>query len=105
MLFSIANNYVSHRKLKNIKAKAYKNRIYSSGNSSSSDLDFYSSLSSDSDREEERHPTEHKEINKLYHVMTDNIKKNKNQPNDAIENEPNLIINLVYLVGLITPYQ
>ena len=33
-------------------------------------------------------PTERKEMNILYHIVNNNIKTNKNQRNDAIENEP-----------------
>ena len=31
-----------------------------------------------------RYPTEHKDINKLDHVVNNDIKKNNNQHNDAI---------------------
>ena len=33
-------------------------------------------------------PTERKEMNILYHIVNNNIKTNKNQRNDAIENQP-----------------
>ena len=92
ILFSIGMNsglWCKLKKINSIKAKYSKKRSYSISNISISDSDYDSSLSSDSDLEEKIHPTECKEINKLYHVVTDNIKKNKNHHNDAIENEPN----------------
>ena len=91
MLYRISMKSDSHCELKNInkiKAKASKKRGYYSSNSYSSDSDSDSFLSSDSEWEEERQPTELKEINDLDHVVTDTINTNKNQHNDAIENEP-----------------
>ena len=88
MLYSITKKSGSRRelnKIKKIKAKDSKKLIYSSSDSLSSYLD--SPLYSDSEWDEPIQPTEHKEINKLYHLVTDNIKKNKNQRNDAIKNE------------------
>ena len=86
------NKSSSHRKLKKmkkIKAKASKKRSYSSSNSSRSYSDSDASHSSDSDLEKERRNTECKDINELDHIETDNIKKNINQHNEAIENDPN----------------
>ena len=72
------------KKIKKVKAKASQKRRYSISNSSSSDSDLYSSLSSDSEQEQIRYTTEHKDINKLDHAVIDNIKKNKNKNNDAM---------------------
>ena len=91
IIFIIVNNSVSRRelnKIKNIRAKASKKGSYYISNISISDLDSESSLSRDSDWEEKWQPTEFKYINKLYHIVNYNIKKNKNQHNDAIKNDP-----------------
>ena len=87
--FSLAypSAQVSRRELKkinNIHAKASKKQANSIIDSSSSNYD--SSLSGNIDIYEIRHPTEHKETNKLDHVVTNNI-KNKYQHNNAIEYE------------------
>ena len=42
-------------------------------------------------------------MNKLDHVVTDNINTNKNQHNVAIENDPNFDNKLVRLAGLMNP--
>ena len=90
--YSIARKPVLRCELKNtyqnIKAKDSKKCSYSNSKSSSSGLDPNSSLFRDSDLDEERQPTESKKINRLYQIVTDNIKKNKNQQNVAIANEP-----------------
>ena len=87
MLYSISKKSGSRRELnniKNIRSKASKKRSYSSSNSSRSGLYYDSSLSIDSDLDEDWQPTERKKINGLDYVVTDNIRKNKNQHNDAI---------------------
>ena len=92
MLLSMENKYSSHheiKKIKKIKYKSSKKISYSRSDISISDSDSYSSLSSESEWEKPRQTTELKEINKLYHIVTNNTKKNKNQHNDAIEYEPN----------------
>ena len=91
MLYSIVKKSGSLRevnKIKNIKPKASEKRSYSIRYSFRIGLDYYSSLSTDSDLDEDIQPTELKEINRLYNVLINNIKKNNNQHNDAIENEP-----------------
>ena len=75
------------KKIKNIRAKDSKKRRYSSSDSSSSGLDYDSYVSSDSDQDEEREPNQIKDMNKLDHIVTYNINKNKNQHNDAIGNK------------------
>ena len=77
------------KKIKKTKAKTSKNCSYSIINISSSNSDSYFSLSIDSDWEEIRQTTYLKEKNKLYYVVTNNTKKNKNQHHYAIEYKPN----------------
>ena len=72
-------------KINNIRAKSSDKYDSSSSNSYSSDYD--SSLSSDIERDKRINPSEHKDMNKLYHVVTNKI-KNKYQCNDTIEHEP-----------------
>ena len=59
-------------------------------NSNSSSDESYSeySLSINNDCDEERQTSGCKEINRLDHAVTGNLKTNKYQRNDAIENEP-----------------
>ena len=67
MLFTMTNKYGSRREIKNnkkIKAKSFKFCIYSSSNNMINDSNCYSPLSSYSNREEIRQPTELKYINK-----------------------------------------
>ena len=88
MLFSISKRSGSHRELKKnkkIKEKVLKKNSYSSSNSSSNDYDY--PLSSDSEWDKRRQPTERKEKNKLDYVVTNNI-TNKDQCNDGIEYDP-----------------
>ena len=75
------------KKIKKIRSKVSKKRSYSIRDISSSDSDSYFSLFSYSERDKIIHPTELKEINKLDHLVTNNI-KNKDQCNDAIGYEP-----------------
>ena len=72
------------KKIKNINSKSSQKHSYSSRNSSISGSDSDSSLSSDSYLEEQRQHTERKQMNTLDRVVTDNIKTNKYQFNDAI---------------------
>ena len=91
MLFIIAKNSVSCRKLKNImniRAKSSKKRCNYSSDSSSDDSDYDSSLSIDSDWDTYSRPYRRKEMNKLDHIVTYNIKTNKDQLNESIYNEP-----------------
>ena len=100
MLLGISKKSGLHsetNKTNNINAKPPKKLIYYSINISISDYDFDYSLSGDSEWEEPWQPNEHKDINKLDQVVNDNIKKNKNQHNDAIEYDPRFDSNLVYL--------
>ena len=82
------NRSITHRelnKIKKIHSKISKKNEYSS--SSSSDRNSDSSLSSDSEIYERRQNDEHNETNKLYHVVTNNIKI-KIQCDEAIEYKP-----------------
>ena len=77
IIYSIADKFGLRRELKNIKNikyKASKKRSNSSSNYYRNDLDYVSSLSGDSDWDEETQPTERKEIIRLNYVVTDNIK-------------------------------
>ena len=54
------------------------------------DLDSDYSLACDSRRYKDRRPDGRKDINKLYHVVKNNLKNYKYQNNEAIDNEPTL---------------
>ena len=104
MLYSIAKKSGSRRALKKIKRirnKSSKKRYDSSNDESYSSL----FLSSNIDLDKYRHPGVRREINLLYHVVTDNIKTNKYQRNDTIENEPKFDSSFNFLAGLKTLYQ
>ena len=94
MLYIIAKNSGSCRELKKIKnikkirAKASKKSCDSNSDSSSVDLDADSSLASDSSWDIYRQPDGRKEMNKLYHVVTNNLKTTKYQLIEAINNKP-----------------
>ena len=80
----MAKRSVSRRELKKIKKiRAKASRKYGSSSSDRSISDSDSSLSSDSERDKIRHPSERKETDKLDHIVTNNI-NNKDQYNDAI---------------------
>ena len=75
IIFSMEKKSGSHcgtKKIKNINSKASRNRSYYSINSSIIDSYSDSYLASDIEWEELIQPTESKEINNLYHVVTDN---------------------------------
>ena len=76
------------KRIKNIREKYSKKCSYSSIDSSRSDLDSDSFLSTNINREVLRQYNMRKEINKFDKVVTDNIKKHKNQHNDAIGYDP-----------------
>ena len=87
------------KNIKNIKAKS-SNKCYDSISDSSSDESYSkSSLSSSSNWYEDRNPAGIREINILYHAVTDNIKKNKDQHHDAIENEPTFVNSCSFSSG------
>ena len=91
MLYSIDNKSSSRCELKNIKkikAKASKKFDDYSSDSSRNKSYYDSSLSSGSDWDEERQPARNREKNRLKHIVNNNIKKDKDQHNEAIENEP-----------------
>ena len=91
MLYRITKKSGSRRELKNTKntrAKSSKKRYNSRSDSFSNKYYDDSSLSRDSDWDEEIQPAGIKETNILDHILTDNINKNKYQRNYAIENEP-----------------
>ena len=80
MLYRIAKKSGSRRelkKIKNIKAYDSKKRCGSSSDSSRNGSDYDSSLSRNSNRDEECQPDERREINRLNHIVTNNIKTNK----------------------------
>ena len=90
MLFSNSNKSGLRRELKNtkkIRAKGYKKRCDSSSDYSSDNSDPNSSLASNSDWDTYRHTAGSKGMNKLDHVVTDNIRTNKDQLNKAIYND------------------
>ena len=71
------------KRIKKIKSKASNNNSYSNIDNYIGASNSDSSLSSDSEWDKRRHPTECKEIDKLDHVVTNNI-TNKYQRNDTI---------------------
>ena len=88
MLFSMSKHSGSRRGLKKInKIKAKSSRKSSYSISYRSRSDSYSYLSSDSELYEIRKPNELNYINKLYHIVTNNLKK-KDQHYVSIEYEP-----------------
>ena len=104
MLYRSAKKSGSRRALKKIKRirdKSSKKRYDSNSDESYSDV----FLSRNIDLDKYRHPGVRREINLLYHVVTDNIKTNKYQRNDAIENEPKFDSSFNFLAGLKTLYQ
>ena len=87
MLYSISKKSISLCEIKNtkkIKAKASNNHCNDSYDSSSNKYYSDSPISSDSGWDEYRQPAERREINILDHIVTENIKTDKNQHNDAI---------------------
>ena len=90
ILYSIVNKYGSLREIKNIdkiRDKVSKKRRDDSSDSSRNESDSNSSLSRNSDWDEHRHPSGRKDINRLDHIVTDNINNNKDQLDDSIYNE------------------
>ena len=90
MLFSIAKKFVLYlelKKIKKVRAKASKKSCNSWSNYSSDESDSESSLSFDSDWDTYRRPDGRKEMNRLDHAVTDNMKTNKYQLNEDIYNE------------------
>ena len=89
MLYSIAKKSGSRleiKKIKNIRADDYKKTSVSS----SKDWDSNSLLVRNSSRDKNRRPAGRKEINKLDHVVIDNLKNYKGQSNEAIISDPTL---------------
>ena len=84
------------KKIKKIRAKISKKNEYSSRSVSRSDSD--SSLPSDRKWYEIIQPDEIKDMNKLYHVVTNNI-NNKNQCDDAIKYELDFDNKLILFSG------
>ena len=63
-------------------------------------------LASDSIWETNIWPAVHKEMSRLDNVVIENLKNYKDQSNEAISSDPNLIlVVLIYLAVLATPYQ
>ena len=56
--------------------------------SSIEDWDYNSSLARNISWDKHRRPNGRKEINKLYNVVTDNLKSYNDQSNEAIDNQP-----------------
>ena len=89
IIFSITKKSGSRRelnKINNIRA-ASKKRYDSNIDSSSDESESNSSLSRDRNWDTYIRPSGSKEMNKFYHVVTNNIETNKYQLNDAIYNE------------------
>ena len=87
ILYSISKKSGSRREIKNInniRAKYSKKTSVSS----SKDRDFDSSISSNSILNKHRRNAGCKEINKLYHVVTDNLNNYNNQVNESINSDP-----------------
>ena len=84
MLYSIAKKSVSRREIKKnkkIRAKASKKSCDSSSDSPSDYSDSDSSLASHSSWDTCRQPAWPKDMNKLYHVVKNNLKTTKDQLN------------------------
>ena len=91
IIYSIAKKSILSHELKNInkiRDNSSKKRYDYSSNSSSEESYSESSLSRDMDCDKQSRPYGRKEINRLDHSVTDNIKTNKYQRNDANENDP-----------------
>ena len=87
MIYIIANKYGSCSEIRNfnkIRFKASKRTSVSSSDDSDSD----SSLASDIRWETYRRPAWRKEINKLDHVVTENLKNYQDHSNEAINSDP-----------------
>ena len=88
MLYRIANKSGSRRELKISKISRIKLPGSATILAATLPKDYSdSSISSDSNLDEDSQPAGSREINILDHVVTDNIKKNKYQHNDAIDND------------------
>ena len=88
IIYSIANKYGSPCEIKKVWEKAYKNISHFSSDCSSGYPDHDSSLARNGSWDIYRRPDVRKEINKLYHVVNNNLNTNKGQSNEAINNEP-----------------
>ena len=86
-MYSIAKEIVLRHKIKKIEPTASKKIRNYSWDSTSDETDYDYSLYIYSDWDEDRRPAGLREINRLDHVVTDNIKTNKDQHNEAIYNE------------------
>ena len=87
MLYSISNKYGTHcdiKKINNIRGGYSKNI----SDSSSDDSDSGSLLGSNNSCKTYRLPVGCKEMNSLYHVVTDNLNNYKYQSNEAIKSYP-----------------
>ena len=93
------------KKIKKIKAKDTKKRCDSSSKYSNGKSYYGSSLSNDINWDEYRQPGGRRKINGLYHLVTNDINKNKYQHNDAIENEPKFDSSSNLSSGTKDPYQ
>ena len=96
MIYRIAKKSISRRELKkinNIWGKASKKVHNSSSDSSSDDSDSDSSLTSVSSWDTYRRPAGRKDTNKLDHIVTNNLKTNEFQLNEAINNMPTFYTN------------
>ena len=85
MIYIISNESGLRReinKIKNIRVEAYKKTIVSSNE----DWDYDYSLASGSSWDKHRQSAGRKDINKLDHVVTENLKNYNNQSNEAIDN-------------------
>ena len=100
MLYNISKKSGLRRelnKIKKIRGGYSKKGCDSSSNYSSDDSDSDSSLASDSSWDKYRRNYGRKEMNKLDHVVTNNLKTTKDQLNEAINNEPTFDTNIFNL--------
>ena len=86
-LYSITKKPVSRREIKKIK-KIREKSSKKGSNSSSDDSDSNSLLARNSSRDTFRRPARRKEMNILDHIVTENLKNNKYQINEAINSDP-----------------
>ena len=88
MLYSISKKSCSRREIRKIRAKASKKGCQYSNNYSSDKYDSDSLLARDSSWDTYGRPAGRKDMNTFDHVVTKNLKKNKYQSNEAIQNDP-----------------
>ena len=88
MLYIIAKKSGSRREI--YKINKISEKVLKDTYSSSEGWDYDSLLARESSQDKERRTTRSKEINKLDHLVTNNINDYNDQYNDTIGNEPTL---------------